>query len=165
MYRLTDHKIIFVRSVSLRNHREAVDIVSKAITKCIGSDKAANSDGDGQAEKMSSDRMGKKHSIGQAVYVAFGSVNPLLANKNNLRDGDVDAIKKAISAMFSNDISSARPGGSMEVVDLIWWEHDADSDASSAKVHRSLNVNPDGSYSFANTFNNVTTTIVHEKVI
>ena len=35
----------------------------------------------------------------------------------------------------------------MEVVKVFWWEHESKTGQySSAKVHRSLSVNPDGSY-------------------
>ena len=40
-----------------------------------------------------------------------------------------------------------RPEGSMQVLKLIWWEHDSKAGQySSAKVHGSLKVNADGSY-------------------
>jgi CRISPR-associated protein Csd2 len=48
--------------------------------------------------------------------------------------------------LFENDASSARPDGSMEVLTVVWWEHNNKSGQySSAKVHRSLKVNSDGS--------------------
>ena len=47
--------------------------------------------------------------------------------------------------MFENDITSARPAGSMEIIKLIWWTHLVNT-LSSAKVHRSRTVNPDGTY-------------------
>lgn len=48
--------------------------------------------------------------------------------------------------MFENDASSARPDGSMEVLTVIWWQHNCKSGQySSAKVHGSLTVNADGS--------------------
>lgn len=41
--------------------------------------------------------------------------------------------------MFENDLSSARPEGSMEVHKVYWWEHTSKlGQYSSAKVHRSL---------------------------
>ena len=47
--------------------------------------------------------------------------------------------------LFENDASSARPEGSMEVLYVIWWKHGSKSGRhSSAKVHRTLSVKPDG---------------------
>ena len=43
------------------------------------------------------------------------------------------------------DESSARPAGSMEVLDVVWFTHNSKSGQySSAKVHRSVSVNVDG---------------------
>ena len=43
--------------------------------------------------------------------------------------------------MIRNDATSARPDGSMEVVKVIWWEHNCpNGQYSDAKVHRSLYV-------------------------
>ena len=45
--------------------------------------------------------------------------------------------------MFENDASAARPDGSMEVYKVFWWEHKSKlGQYSSAKVHRSLKINP-----------------------
>jgi CRISPR-associated protein Csd2 len=47
--------------------------------------------------------------------------------------------------LFEGDASSARPDGSMEVLTVVWWAHNNKSGQySSAKVHRSLRVNSDG---------------------
>lgn len=47
--------------------------------------------------------------------------------------------------MFEGDASSARPEGSMAIQKVIWWEHNCKSGQySSAKVHNSIEVNPDG---------------------
>ena len=40
---------------------------------------------------------------------------------------DAEKIKYALSTLFENDISSARPEGSMRVVKLFWWEHNSAS--------------------------------------
>ena len=56
-------------------------------------------------------------------------------------------IKKALQTLFVNDVSSARPEGSMEVVKVIWWKHkNPCGEYSSANVHRSLHVQSDGTY-------------------
>lgn len=54
-------------------------------------------------------------------------------------------IKEALVTLFENDESSARPAGSMEVLDVVWFTHNSKSGQySSAKVHRSVSVNVDG---------------------
>lgn len=92
-----------------------------------------------------SDTMGMKHRVDKGIYVTFGSINRQLAEKTGFSDGDAQKLKQAMLKMFENDESSARPAGSMEVLKVIWWTHE-DKTLSSAKVHRSLKVNTDGSY-------------------
>ena len=103
--------------------------------------------GEGDGTKRGSDTMGMKHRVDQGVYVFFGSMNPQLAERTGFLDTDADAIKLVLPKIFENDESSARPAGSMEVLKVIWWKHNCKSGQhSSAKVHRSLVVNPDGTY-------------------
>ena len=92
------------------------------------------------------DTIGQKHRINQGIYVTYGSINKQLAERTGFSDEDAAKLKKAISKMFENDESSARPSGSMEVDKVIWWTH-SDKVISSAEVHRSLKVNDDGTYS------------------
>jgi CRISPR-associated protein Csd2 len=64
---------------------------------------------------------------------------------------DADAIKQVLPKLFENDEAAARPAGSMEVLKVIWWQHNCKAGQhSSAKVHRTLTVNADGSYELAN---------------
>jgi CRISPR-associated protein Csd2 len=86
-----------------------------------------------------------KHRVDKGIYVTFGSINRQLAEKTGFSDQDAEMLKEVLPKIFENDESSARPAGSMEVIKVIWWTH-ADKILSSAKVHRSLKVNPDGSY-------------------
>lgn len=98
-------------------------------------------------DKKSSDTMGMKHRIGSAVYVTHGSINCQLAEKTGFSEEDAEKLKQALITLFENDASSARPEGSMEVVKVFWWKHNCkNGQYSSAKVHRSLHVNADGSY-------------------
>jgi CRISPR-associated protein Csd2 len=98
-------------------------------------------------KKKSSDTMGMKHRVDKAVYVTFGGISPQLASKTGFSDEDAEKIKEALKTLFVNDESSARPAGSMEVLKVIWWKHNSPiGQYSSAKVHRSLNVNSDGTY-------------------
>ena len=118
---------------------EPVDITSLQITKSVS--------GEGDGTKRGSDTMGMKHRVDQGVYVFFGSMNPQLAERTGFLDTDADAIKLVLPKIFENDESSARPAGSMEVLKVIWWKHNCKSGQhSSAKVHRSLVANPDGTY-------------------
>lgn len=94
-------------------------------------------------EKRSSDTMGMKHKVLSAMYVAKGSINYQLAQKTGFSDEDAEKIKEALRTLFVNDASSARPEGSMEVCRLYWWKHNcAIGQYSSAKVHRSLVIQP-----------------------
>ena len=65
--------------------------------------------------------MGMKHRVGFGLYTTFGSINCQLAEKTGFSDADAEAIKAALRTLFENDVSSARPDGSMEVVKLYWW--------------------------------------------
>ena len=119
--------------------KEPVSITSTQITKSVS--------GEGDGSKRGSDTMGMKHRIeGSSIYECYGSINPQLAEKTGFSDGDAEIIKAILPRLFENDASSARPDGSMEVVKVIWWRHSCKAGQySSAKVHRSLTVNGDGS--------------------
>ncbi|WP_298268689.1 type I-C CRISPR-associated protein Cas7/Csd2 [Geobacter sp.] len=110
-----------------------VSLTSTQITKSV------SSEGDGT--KRGSDTMGMKHRVDRGIYTFFGSMNPQLAVKTGFSDDDAVVIKAVLPRLFENDASSARPEGSMEVLKVVWWEHNcASGQCSSAKVHRSLNV-------------------------
>jgi CRISPR-associated protein Csd2 len=112
-----------------------VSVTSEQITKSVSSE--------GEGEKRGSDTMGMKHRVDSGIYTVFGSMNPQLARKTGFSDEDAAAIKQVLPRLFENDASSARPEGSMEVLKVVWWLHNCpNGQASSAKVHRSLHVNP-----------------------
>lgn len=112
-----------------------VDVVSTQITKSVNLETEADPDG------KASDTMGTKHRVSYGVYTTFGSINVQPASKTGFSAEDAEKLKKALLTLFRNDATSARPDGSMEVVKLIWWEHDCpNGQYSSAKVHRSLHV-------------------------
>ena len=70
-----------------------------------------------------------------------------LAERTKFSDTDAEVIKNVLPRLFEGDASSARPEGSMAVEKVIWWQHSSKSGQySSAKVHRTLTVNADGSY-------------------
>ncbi|MCU0652079.1 MAG: type I-C CRISPR-associated protein Cas7/Csd2 [Candidatus Omnitrophica bacterium] len=117
-----------------------VDVTSLQITKSVS--------GEGDGAKKASDTMGMKHRVDQGIYSFFGSMNPQLAEKTLFNDKDAEAIKQVLPKLFENDASSARPEGSMRVSKVIWWKHNCKSGQySSAMVHKTLTVNPDGTYS------------------
>jgi len=121
---------------------EQVNIISTQITKSV------NSEGDGN--KKTSDTMGMKHRIDKAIYVTYGAMSPQLAERTGFSDEDAEVIKAILPKLFEGDASSARPEGSMKVEKVIWWKHNSKSGQySSAKVHGSLTVEPDGRYSLA----------------
>ena len=117
-----------------------VDIASTQITKSVSGE-------DTKDGKRSSDTMGMKHCVDKGVYVFFGSMNPQLAERTGFSDVDATAIKQVLPRLFENDESSARPAGSMEILKVIWWKHSCKAGQySSAKVHRTLSVHPDGNF-------------------
>lgn len=121
---------------------EPVSVSSTQITKSVNAEETKDG-------KRSSDTMGMKHRVDSGVYVAFGSMNPQLAKRTGFSDDDAAVIKSILPKIFENDASSARPEGSMAVQKVIWWEHNCKAGQySSAKVHKTLTVNSDGSYKF-----------------
>jgi CRISPR-associated protein Csd2 len=117
----------------------AVDGVQ--ITKSVNSE--TTKDG-----SKSSDTMGMKYRVsGRAVYATFGSISPQLAEKTGFTQEDAEKIKNALTTLFTNDESSARPSGSMEVLKVIWFTHDSKlGQYSSATVHRSVRIDDDGEH-------------------
>ena len=94
-------------------------------------------------EGKASDTMGTKHRVGFGLYVIKGSVNVQLAEKTGFSQEDAELLKEALKTLFENDASSARPEGSMEVCRLYWWQHTEKTPAaSSARVHRSVRIEP-----------------------
>lgn len=118
---------------------EPVSITSTQITKSVS--------GEGDGSKKGSDTMGMKHRVDHAIYVTYGAITPQLAEKTKFSNADAEVIKKLLPNLFEGDASSARPEGSMAVKKVIWWQHSSPAGQySSAKVHGSLIVNPDGTY-------------------
>ena len=118
---------------------EPVSITSTQITKSVS--------GEGEGKKKSSDTMGMKHRVDKALYVTYGAMTPQLAERTGFSNDDASVIKAILPRLFEGDASSARPEGSMAVEKVFWWEHNSRSGQfSSAKVHRTLTVEKDGSY-------------------
>lgn len=118
---------------------EPVSVTSTQITKSVS--------GEGDGSKKSSDTMGMKHRVDKAVYVTYGAMSPQLSERTGFSDQDAQTIKNVLPMLFEGDASSARPEGSMTVEKVIWWEHNSKSGQySSAKVHRTLQVETGGSF-------------------
>lgn len=113
---------------------EPINIVSTQITKSTNSE---------PGEKKGSDTMGMKHRVESGVYRFSGSINTQLAEKTGFTNEDAERLKEILQTLFENDASSARPEGSLEVRKVFWWEHSNKlGNYSSAKVHRSLKIEP-----------------------
>lgn len=116
---------------------QPVEVTSTQITKSVS--------GEGDGSKRGSDTMGMKHRVDHGIYISCGSINPQLAEQTGFSDADAALLKEILPKMLENDASAARPEGSMEVLKVIWWQHPSKSGlCSSAKVHRSLVVDPEG---------------------
>lgn len=123
---------------------EPVGVSSTQITKSVNAEESKDN-------KRGSDTMGMKHRVDSGIYVTFGSMNPQLAERTGFSDEDADVIKAILPKLFENDASSARPEGSMAVRKVIWWKHNCKAGQySSAKVHKTVTVNPDGSFTLKN---------------
>lgn len=121
--------------------KEPVSITSTQITKSVS--------GEGDGSKRGSDTMGMKHRVDYGIYECYGSINTQLAERTGFSDADAVVIKGLLPKLFENDASSARPDGSMEVMTVIWWQHNCKpGQYSSAKVHESLRsrLQADGSF-------------------
>ncbi|MFF2017625.1 type I-C CRISPR-associated protein Cas7/Csd2 [Paenibacillus sp. NPDC058177] len=119
-------------SIHTATSKSPIDITSLQITKSVNSE---------PGKERGSDTMGMKHRVDFGVYVFYGSINTQLAEKTGFTNEDAAKIREALQSLFENDVSSARPDGSMEVHKVYWWEHSSRlGQYSSAKVHRSLEV-------------------------
>ena len=112
-----------------------VDIESLQITKSVNGEKKE------KEENRASDTMGMKHFVRFGLYQIKGSINVQLSEKTGFTEEDAATVKECLRTLFVNDVSSARPDGSMEVVKVYWWRHNCkEGQYSSAKVHRSLEI-------------------------
>ncbi len=114
-----------------------VSVTSLQITKSV------SNEGDGT--KRSSDTMGMKHRVDSGVYCFFGAISPQLASRTGFSDADAEVIKGILPRLFEGDASSARPDGSMRVLEVVWWNHGClNGKVSSARIQASLKVAEDG---------------------
>lgn len=118
---------------------DTINVISTQITKSVNLESGEDPD------KKGADTMGMKHRVDYGVYTTYGSVNVQTAEKTGFSEEDAEALKEALRTLFCNDATAARPDGSMEVIKLVWWEHNCpNGQYSAAKVHRSLRVQSNG---------------------
>lgn len=131
---------------------EPVNVVSTQITKSV------NLETGDDPNKKGADTMGMKHRVEYGVYQAFGSINVQCAEKTGFSLEDANLLKEVLRTLFRNDATSARPDGSMEVIKVVWWEHNcAAGQFSAAKVHRSMKLINNGT--------DIPTVVVDEETI
>ncbi|MCY3036056.1 MULTISPECIES: type I-C CRISPR-associated protein Cas7/Csd2 [Aerococcus] len=113
-----DGKSIGIRgpvSIAMAKSLSPVEVVSMQITRSTNAAEKGND--------RASDTMGSKQYVDYGVYVIKGSINPYFAEKTQFSEEDADLVKECLRTLFVNDASAARPEGSMEVVDIYWFDH------------------------------------------
>ena len=116
-------------SISIAKSVDAIDPVTMQITKSVSGMEPK------PGKSRSADTMGSKHYVDWGVYVVNGSVNCYLAEKTGFDEEDLKVLKECIRTLFVNDVSAARPDGSMEVKDIYWFNHSSKvGDISSGKI-------------------------------
>lgn len=120
--------------VSVHNAMSVHPIMIKSmqITKSVNGD---------PSEGRASDTMGQKHFVEFGLYKVKGSINVQLAEKTGFTEEDAEKIKEALKTLFVNDVSAARPEGSLEVVKLYWFKHNNKiGQYSTSKVHNMVDI-------------------------
>ncbi len=121
-------------SISLAKSLDPVDVTTMQITRSTNGMEASVD------KQRSSDTMGSKHYVEYGLYKVCGSINPYFAERTGFSEEDAEKIKEALRTLLVNDVSSARPDGSMEVKKLYWVKHPSKlGTVSSAKVHQLFN--------------------------
>lgn len=119
-------------SISLAKSVDPIDMRSIQITR--------STNGQETEGKKASDTMGTKHFVEYGIYIIKGSINTFFAEKTGFTQEDAADIKEALRTLFVNDVSSARPDGSMVVKKIYWFTHNSKiGDVSSAKIHELIN--------------------------
>lgn len=104
--------------------------------------KSVNGDGVG---KKSSCTMATKYYVEEAIYFFKGSINAHIAKQTNLTDEYAELIKNILPRLFENDASAARPEGSMEIINIAWFDHGCPNGIkSTSKVHKSVKIDDNG---------------------
>lgn len=99
-----------------------------------------STNGQDAGEKRSSDTMGSKNFIDYGVYLVQGSVNSFYSERTGFDEKDLEILKEALRTLFINDVSSARPDGSMEIKEVYWFTHSNKlGNVSSSKIKQLVN--------------------------
>lgn len=116
-------------SISVAKSVDPIETTTMQITKSVSGMEPKS------GKTRSADTMGSKHFVDYGVYVVNGSVNCYFAEKTGFDEEDLKVLKECIRTLFVNDVSSARPDGSMEVRDIYWFNHSSKvGDVSSGKI-------------------------------
>lgn len=94
---------------------DPVRIEEVSITKSMNA--KATKDG-----KRAPDTMGSKAYVEYGLYAVRGGITAIDARETGITYADVEKLKYALMTMFEGDASAARPIGSMEVTDLVWYD-------------------------------------------
>lgn len=126
---------VSVRGPVTIQHAFSVDpiiIEELPITRCINSS---------SPKKRASDTLGFKSYVQYGLYVMKGSVCAGLAEKTGFSEHDCIELRNALLNIFTNDVSSARPDGSMTLERLYWWNHhSACGDRPSSAVFDTIHI-------------------------
>ncbi|WP_311531254.1 type I-C CRISPR-associated protein Cas7/Csd2 [uncultured Anaerococcus sp.] len=116
-------------SISVAKSIDPIDISTMQITKSVNGMEPKS------GKTRSTDTMGSKHFVEYGVYIVNGSANVYFSEKTGFNEKDLEVLKEAIRTLFINDMSSARPDGSMQVKDIYWFTHSSKiGDVSSGKI-------------------------------
>lgn len=122
-------------SISIAKSLSPVDVITLQITRSTNGMEAE------VGKARSSDTMGSKHYVEFGVYKLVGSINCYFAEQTGFTKDDANVIKEALRTLFVNDMSSARPEGSMEIKSVYWYTHPNKLGiASSAKIHNLIEI-------------------------
>lgn len=116
-------------------HPNHITIVKSANGSAVDSDKSS-----------SSDRMGVKYVVGKETYIVTGSVSAVRAQQTGFSEEDAERLKKYLCTLFEGDESAARPSGSEDVRQILWWVHKDDTYSSKATTRDAVKINQDGTY-------------------
>lgn len=103
-----------------------VNIIPMEITKSTNME---------QEEGYESSRMGVKPLVEFGLYVVTGTISPWVAEKTGFTYDDLEKVKEAMTRIFDDkDISAARPGSSIAIEHLYWWDHRKNVDGKTPKL-------------------------------
>ncbi len=111
--------------MSFANSQEPVFIAEHAITRS-----SVTNEKDAEKERT----MGRKYTIPYGLYIAYGFVNPRLAEQTGFGEADLALLWEALGNAFEFDQSAARPAGSMASRKLIVFKHE--SELGNAPAHK-----------------------------